>query len=146
MRQIRLVLLALGNKAIIGTLRCVPAFLFAALLTIASCQPASAASPQVTLTWTASAGSPPASGYNVYRGQTSGTYPNGWSQINIGLVTSTSFIDTIGLQNGTWYYVVTAVNTDTTTCSTANCESGPSNQATAVVKLPNKPTISGVWQ
>jgi len=48
-------------------------------------------------------------GYNVYRSTTKGT---GYVQINPSLVTQTSYHDT-GLTNGvTYYYVVTAVDTD----------------------------------
>ena len=48
-------------------------------------------------------------GYNVYRSTTKGT---GYVQINPSLVTQTSYHDT-GLTNGvTYYYVITAVDTD----------------------------------
>ncbi|MDE1827245.1 MAG: fibronectin type III domain-containing protein [Thaumarchaeota archaeon] len=64
---------------------------------------------QVTLTWSAplSNGGAAISGYNVYRGTTSG----GESTTPIATVTTTGYTDSVGLTNGqTYYYYVTAVN------------------------------------
>ena len=78
---------------------------------------AAAGNAQVTLAWTASSG---ATTYNVKRSTVSG---GPYSIIASG-VTTTSYIDTAGLTNGTtYYYVVSAVNS----CG----ESGNSAQVTA---------------
>ena len=76
----------------------------------------------VGLTWTGSTST--VVGYNVYRGTVAGG-PYG-SKLTTSPVSSTSFTDT-GLQSGqTYFYVVTAVDTN-------NVESVFSNQATAVI-------------
>jgi fibronectin type 3 domain-containing protein len=85
---------------------------------------ASAGNGQVALAWTASSG---AASYNLYRSTTNGgTY----AKVASGIV-STNTTDT-GLTNGTtYYYVVTAVNT--------NGESGYSSQASATPQAPPPP-------
>jgi cellulose 1,4-beta-cellobiosidase len=75
---------------------------------------------QLTLSWTASSG---ATGYNIYRGTSSGGESLTPLQSN---VTSTTYEDA-GLGYGqTYYYVVTALN--------GSQQSGPSNEASAVTK------------
>ena len=59
----------------------------------------------VTLSWSDSASG--LSGYNVYRSTTSGT---GYAKINSSLDTAPSYVDTAVVAGGTYYYVVTAVN------------------------------------
>jgi hypothetical protein len=61
----------------------------------------------VSLSWTASTTSDVVS-YNVYRGTTQGSY----SKINTSPVTSTSYSDTSIAANATYYYVVTAVDSN----------------------------------
>lgn len=81
---------------------------------------ATAGDGQVSLDWANNTESDIA-GYNVYRSTTSGT---GYTKVNVGLVSSSAFLDT-GRTNGTtYYYVVTAVDT-------GQLESGFSNQAFA---------------
>jgi fibronectin type 3 domain-containing protein len=58
----------------------------------------------VTLSWTASTS--PVSGYNVYRGTTSGVY----TKINSALDPSTSYTDNTVASGTTYYYAATAVN------------------------------------
>jgi hypothetical protein len=80
------------------------------------------ASHTVALAWTASTGT--VSGYNVYRGTTqSGPYP---TKLNSSLVGSAQFTDTTVTSGQTYYYVVTAVDSN-------NVESTFSNQATAII-------------
>jgi glycosidase/chitodextrinase len=77
------------------------------------------AASQVTLSWTASAGS---AGYDVFRSPLSG---GGFVRLNAAPVTGTTFTDT-GLTNGTTYhYVVRALDT-------LGNASGPSNEVSAV--------------
>lgn len=99
------------------------------LLSYASASPAApptnltatAGNAQVSLSWTGSTG---VTSYNVKRSTTSG---GPYSNVATG-VTSTSFTDT-GLTNGTTYfYLVSAVN--------SNGESGNSNQASATPMAP----------
>ena len=78
-----------------------------------------------SLTWTASS-SPNVTGYNVYRGSTSG---GPYTKVNSALVSGTSYVDTTVEAGQTYYYVATTVN------STAN-ESTYSNQAPAVIPSP----------
>lgn len=78
--------------------------------------------PSVLLSWNASA-SPDISGYDVYRSATSG---GPYKRINSSLVAETSYVDTSVVADGTYYYVVTAVNGSGT-------QSGDSNQVTASV-------------
>ena len=86
---------------------------------------ATAGNAQVSLSWTASSG---ATSYNVKRGTVSGG-----PYTTVGSPTSTSFTDT-GLTNGTTYfYVVTAVNT--------NGESGNSNEASST---PTASTVNAI--
>ncbi|MCL5277796.1 MAG: carboxypeptidase regulatory-like domain-containing protein [Deltaproteobacteria bacterium] len=80
---------------------------------------------QVSLTWSASTG---ATSYNIYKSTTSGG-----PYTKVGSTTNTSYTVT-GLTNGTTYYfVVTAVN--------SNGESGYSNQASATPLSPPPPVI-----
>jgi hypothetical protein len=76
----------------------------------------------VALAWTASTST--VSGYNVYRGTTtSGPYS---TKLNSSLVGSVQFTDTTVTSGQTYYYVVTAVDSN-------NVESTYSNQATAII-------------
>jgi cephalosporin-C deacetylase-like acetyl esterase len=77
----------------------------------------------VDLSWTASAD---AVGYNLYRGQVSG---GPYTMINTALDGTTSYIDSTVVSGQTYYYVATAVNSESQ-------ESGYSNQATAVIPNP----------
>jgi fibronectin type 3 domain-containing protein len=76
----------------------------------------------VALSWTASTST--VSGYNVYRGTT----PNGpyATKLNSSLVTVVDYTDSTVANGTTYYYVVTAVDSN-------NVESVDSNQATAVI-------------
>jgi hypothetical protein len=77
----------------------------------------------VALAWTASTGND-INGYNVYRGTTaSGPYS---TKVNSSLVGSVQFSDSTVTSGQTYYYVVTAVDSN-------NVESTFSNQATAVI-------------
>lgn len=60
----------------------------------------------VNLTWQSSSSSELA-GYNVFRGTSSGSY----TQLNSSPLTGTAYTDSAVLDNQTYYYVVTAVNT-----------------------------------
>lgn len=82
-----------------------------------------ASSTQVNLTWTAPSGI--VSGYNVYRGTTSGGEST--TPLNITLITGTSFSDTTASPGITYYYTVVAVN--------AGGASGKSNEASAQAGL-----------
>jgi fibronectin type 3 domain-containing protein len=77
----------------------------------------------VDLSWTASAD---AAGYNIYRGAVSG---GPYTMINSSLDGTTSYTDSTVVSGQTYYYVVTAVNSESQ-------ESGYSNQAQAVVPTP----------
>ncbi len=77
----------------------------------------------VDLTWNASAG---AVGYNIYRSQVSG---GPYTMINTSLDGTTSYTDSTVASGETYYYVATAVNSESQ-------ESGYSNQATAVIPNP----------
>jgi len=61
-------------------------------------------------------------GYNVYRSTTSG---GGYTKLNTALITGASFVDP-NLQSGTWYYVVTSVDSD-------GAESVPSQEVSVTV-------------
>jgi hypothetical protein len=77
----------------------------------------------VELSWDAST-SPNITGYNVYRGTTSG---GPYLKINAGgLVASTAYTDATIATSTTYYYVTTAVNS-------SNQETAQSNQAIAVI-------------
>ena len=78
----------------------------------------------VSLSWTASAST--VTGYNVYRGTTSG---GPYTQLNSSLVTATSYTDSSVLPGMTYFYVATAVGT-------SNEDSAYSNQASATVPSP----------
>ncbi len=80
----------------------------------------------VTLTWTASI-SPNVSGYNVYRGTTSG---GPYTKVNSALIAGqTYYLDTTVQAGLTYYYVATAVDS-------SSSESAYSNQAQAVIPSP----------
>ncbi|MGA8408255.1 MAG: choice-of-anchor D domain-containing protein [Candidatus Acidiferrales bacterium] len=77
----------------------------------------------VALNWTASSST--VSGYNVYRGTTpNGPYP---TKVNPSLVTIEQYSDSTVASGQTYYYVVTAVDSN-------DVESVDSNQATAIVQ------------
>jgi fibronectin type 3 domain-containing protein len=77
----------------------------------------------VNLTWDASAD---AVGYNVYRGTVSG---GPYTMINASLHSTTTYTDNTVVSGQTYYYVTTAVNSQSQ-------QSGYSNQTTAVVPNP----------
>jgi hypothetical protein len=77
----------------------------------------------VDLSWTASAG---AVGYNIYRGTVSG---GPYTIINSSLDATTTYTDSTVVSGQTYYYVTTAVNSDSQ-------ESGYSNQAQAIIPTP----------
>jgi hypothetical protein len=79
----------------------------------------------VSLSWTASS-SQNVTGYNIYRGVTSG---GPYSKINSVLNASTVYTDSTVADGLTYYYVTTAVNS-------SNEESGYSNQTSAVIPPP----------
>ncbi len=79
----------------------------------------------VTINWTAST-SPSVSGYNVYRGTTSG---GPYTKVNTALVTTVAYTDNTASAGKTYYYVTTAVDT-------SGMESGYSNEAVASVPTP----------
>jgi hypothetical protein len=78
----------------------------------------------VDLTWVASS-STGVTGYNVYRSSTTG---GPYSLLNTALVTGTTFTDSAVQSGQTYYYVVKA--------KSATEESGPSNEAVAVIPNP----------
>lgn len=78
------------------------------------------------LTWAAST-SGNISGYNVYRGSTTGGPYS--TKVNSSLVAGTSFTDSSTAAGQTYYYVTTAVNS-------SNTESSYSNEAKAVIPTP----------
>jgi hypothetical protein len=82
-----------------------------------------AAQHTVDLTWNPSAD---VAGYNVYRSTVSG---GPYSMINPSLDGTTSYTDNTVVSGQTYYYVTTAVNSESQ-------ESGYSNQATAVIPNP----------
>ena len=75
------------------------------------------------LSWNASAD---ATGYNIYRGTVSG---GPYAMINSSLDGATTYVDSTVVSGDTYYYVTTAVNSESQ-------ESGISNQATAVIPNP----------
>jgi fibronectin type 3 domain-containing protein len=77
----------------------------------------------VDLSWTASAD---AVSYNIYRGTVSG---GPYAMINSSPESTTSYNDSTVVSGHTYYYVATAVNSESQ-------ESGYSNQATAVIPTP----------
>jgi hypothetical protein len=79
----------------------------------------------VALDWTAST-STGVSGYDVYRGTTSG---GPYTLLNSSPVSGTTYTDTTVQAGDTYYYVATAVNS-------SDAQSADSNQATAVVPFP----------
>jgi len=79
----------------------------------------------VLLSWTAST-SPNITGYNIYRGTTSG---GPYSKNNSSLNPGTTYTDNSVVDGQTYYYVTTAVDSN-------NQESSYSNQATAVIPPP----------
>ena len=62
----------------------------------------------ITLTWTAVSG---VKSYNVYRGTTSGGLSNK-TRLNTSDITTTTYQDTTAVAGTTYYYQVTAVNSD----------------------------------
>jgi hypothetical protein len=79
---------------------------------------------RVDLTWNASTSS--ATGYNIYRGGSSG---GPYSQINSTLDSATSYIDTTVVAGNTYFYVTTAVDGN-------GVESVNSNQVKTVIPTP----------
>jgi fibronectin type 3 domain-containing protein len=77
----------------------------------------------VDLSWNASAD---AVGYNIFRGTVSG---GPYTMINSSLDGATSYTDSTVVSGNTYYYVTTAVNSESQ-------QSGYSNQATAVIPSP----------
>ena len=77
----------------------------------------------VDLSWTAS---PDVVGYNIYRGTVSG---GPYTMINSSLDSTTSYSDSTVVSGTTYYYVATAVNTESQ-------ESAYSNQVTAIIPNP----------
>ncbi len=77
----------------------------------------------VDLTWNASSG---AVGYNIYRGTVSG---GPYTMVNSSLDSTTAYTDGTVVSGQTYYYVATAVNSESE-------ESGYSNLATAVIPSP----------
>ena len=82
---------------------------------------AAAVSHSATINWTASSST--VTGYNVYRGTTSG---GPYSKVNSALVTGTTYTDTSVQASQTYFYVVTSVDS-------SNIESAFSNEVTAVI-------------
>jgi len=78
----------------------------------------------VSVAWTGSTST--VSGYNIYRGSTSG---GPYSKLNSALIPGTSFTDNSVQAGLTYFYVTTAVNS-------SNVESSYSNQAQAIVPSP----------
>jgi fibronectin type 3 domain-containing protein len=79
----------------------------------------------VALTWVASTSSN-ITGYNVYRATVSG---GPYTELNASLLTATSYTDATAQAGETYYYVTTAVTSQ-------SVQSGDSNQATAIVPTP----------
>jgi hypothetical protein len=77
-----------------------------------------------SLSWTASVST--VSGYNIYRGTVSG---GPYTKLNSSLVSTTSYVDSSVQGGTTYFYVVTAVDSD-------NQESVFSNQATGTIPSP----------
>ncbi|MFC1990253.1 fibronectin type III domain-containing protein [Chloroflexota bacterium] len=83
---------------------------------------------QVSLDWNDNT-EPDLAGYNVYRSLTSG---DNYTQVNVGLVSTSNYTDT-GLTNGTtYYYVVTAVDA----ADPVAYESGYSSEVSATPAIP----------
>jgi fibronectin type 3 domain-containing protein len=78
----------------------------------------------VTLTWMASTSL--VIGYNAYRGTQSG---GPYTRLNPSLIATTTYIDSTVQAGQTYYYVVTAVDSD-------NTESVYSNQASVTIPNP----------
>jgi fibronectin type 3 domain-containing protein len=79
----------------------------------------------VSLSWTAST-SPNIVGYNIYRRTgTTGSF----TQINSGLIATTTYVDTSVADGQTYYYETTAVNS-------TNEESEPTTPVSAVIPAP----------
>jgi fibronectin type 3 domain-containing protein len=77
----------------------------------------------VDLTWTPSTD---VAGYNIYRGTVSG---GPYTMINSSLDSTTNYSDSTVVSGTTYYYVATAVNTESQ-------ESAYSNQVTAIIPNP----------
>ncbi|HEX8926484.1 MAG TPA: choice-of-anchor D domain-containing protein [Terriglobales bacterium] len=78
---------------------------------------------QVTVAWSEAAS---VTGFNVYRSSTSGS---SYTKINTSLISTTSYVDTAVSAGATYYYVVTAVDSN-------GVESAYSTQASATVPTP----------
>ena len=87
--------------------------------------------PQVTLDWD-DVLDPDLAGYNVYRSTTAG---GPYTKINGALVLTSDYTDT-GMANGTNYYVVTAVGTD----SLESCVSDEASASILIWYIQNNPT------
>jgi fibronectin type 3 domain-containing protein len=81
----------------------------------------------VILTWTPSA-TPGVTGYNVYRGTTSGA--ESATPVNSSPIAGTTYVDTNVKAGQAYYYVVTAISSNGIT------QSSDSNQASATVPSP----------
>jgi len=75
----------------------------------------------VSLSWTP--GAPTFSGFNVYRGTSSG---GPYTRVDTSMVPSTSYLDASVSSGKTYYYVATEVDT-------AGTESGYSGEVSAVI-------------
>jgi hypothetical protein len=99
---------------------------------------ASAGNTSVTLSWTASSG---ATGYNIYRGTTSG----GEGTTAIASTGSTNYVDT-GLTNGTtYYYKVAATNGGGTSAQTGEVSATPSASAPTSLQISAGGPATGTW-
>ena len=114
------------KKAIFGIL------LFIALAFVLPLSAAAGAN--VTFAWDANTESDLA-GYRLYQSSTSGSYTFGPSHAVASVPAGTESV-TINVTDGTWYWVLTAYDTD-------NNESAPSNEVTATIdqsQFPNTPS------
>src|SRR5581483_9341047 len=85
---------------------------------------------QVALSWTASSSTFGIANYNIYRSTSTGFTPTSGNKI--GTSTGTAYTDTNFTVSGTYYYLVTAVDSRGT-------ESSPSNQAGVPVSADTTP-------
>ena len=107
-------------------LRCILALVSLILISLAGCGGGNAAGTiqqSVMLTWVESTSS--VVGYNVYRGAQSG---GPYTRINSVLEASTSYVDYTVQSGCTYYYVVTAVDSN-------GLESAYSNEVVAVIPI-----------
>lgn len=98
-------------------------------------------SPSVSLTCTPPSGSPaPANAFNFYRSTVNG---GPYTKLTASPVSTCAYTDSTVVNSTTYYYVATSVNL--TTCPTGQvCESGNSNQATAVIPSPLQITTTSL--